>query len=73
MAIAHDVTGSGRLMALLEMCEMHAARGDMRHMPGLLALIDQTRRVVREEIRQKMDAKQIDLQVRKPFKPELPI
>ena len=73
MAIAHDMTPRGRLMALLEMCEMHARRGDMRHMPGLEALTDQVGRVVRDEIRREMEAKQIEFRITQATKPELPI
>jgi len=73
MAIAHDITPRGRLMALLEMCEMHAARGDMQHMPGLLELIDQTRRVVKEDILRQMEARQIEPRIKLSPKQELPI
>lgn len=74
MAIAHDLSLMGRLTALLEMCEMHAARGDMRHMPGLVALIDQTNRVRRETVRQEMEsAKRLEPQIKAQPRTELPI
>lgn len=74
MAVLHDITPKGRLLALLEMCEMLARRGDMRHMPGLLALVDQTRRVVDAQTRIEMEAKQIEFsEPSQAVKAELPI
>ncbi len=73
MAVVHDMTAQGRLLALLEQCKMHAARGEFRHMPGLLALTDQCDRAVRAQIRLQMDAKQIDARAPTPSQPsELP-
>ncbi len=60
MAIAHDLTAQGRLMALLESCKMHAARGDFRYLPDLVTLTDQCDRVVRASILAQMEAKTID-------------
>lgn len=73
MAILHDLTPMGRLLAVLEMCEMHAARGDMHHMPGLVALMDQTRRLLNEEVRARINTKQISVHIPVNSKDELPI
>ncbi len=74
MTIAHDLTPQGRLMALLERCQMHAARGDFRNLPDLQLLTDQCTRVVRASIQAGMDAKVIDFRPPNAKHPdELPI
>ncbi len=59
MSILHDMTPHGRLMALLECCKEHKARGDFRTLARLSALIDQTGRAVASDIRRQFDQKQI--------------
>ncbi len=59
MTILHDMTPNGRLMALLECCKEHKARGDFRMLARLTALIDQTDRAVASDIRRQFDQKQI--------------
>lgn len=57
--ILHDMTATGRLMALLEACKEHVARGDFRTLPRLSALIEQTDRIVAQHVRQQMDHQRI--------------
>lgn len=62
MPIAHDMSPTGRLTALLERCEMHAGMGNLRHMPDLLALVEQTRRIVSAATFEQMEARTIEPQ-----------
>ncbi len=74
MAVVHDLTPQGRLMALLERCQMHADRGDFRYLPGLMELTYQCSRVVRAHTQAQMDAKVIDFKPPAQHHPdELPI
>lgn len=70
--ILHDMTPGGRPEALLEACKMHAARGDFRHMPKLEALVDQTDRIVRAAIGERLEAKTIAPQRTPKQAPEMP-
>jgi hypothetical protein len=73
MAIAHDMTVVGRLIALLDRCQMHNARGDFRHMPDLATLTEQCARIVHGSTKAQMDAKVIDFQPPRPtFPDEMP-
>lgn len=59
MSIMHDMSAGGRLMALLETCEMYQRRGDFVRFDRLYELIDQTRRAVDSAIREEQSRKQL--------------